>query len=84
MDEWEKEIFLDIACFFKGKRKELGEEILHDCGFHAKTRVERLIQKSLLILSYDNKLMMHDLLQEMGHKIIRHTYSRSTMALEGF
>ncbi|XP_022925482.1 TMV resistance protein N-like isoform X2 [Cucurbita moschata] len=72
LDEWEKEIFLDVACFFKGKRKKLVEEILLDCGFHAKTRVDRLIQKSLLTLSRNNKLRMHDLLQEMGRKIIRH------------
>ncbi|XP_023535476.1 TMV resistance protein N-like isoform X1 [Cucurbita pepo subsp. pepo] len=72
LDEWEKEIFLDVACFFKGKRKELVEEILNGCGFHAKIRVELLIQKSLLTLSYHNKLMMHDLLQEMGRKIVRH------------
>ena len=72
LDEWEKEIFLDVACFFEGKRRELVEDILHDSGFHTKIRVERLIQKSLLIVSYDNKLMMHDLLQEIGQKIIRH------------
>ncbi|KAG6592343.1 Disease resistance protein RUN1, partial [Cucurbita argyrosperma subsp. sororia] len=72
LDEWEKEIFLDVACFFKGKRKKLVEEILHDCGFHSKTRVNRLIQKSLLTLSSNNKLRMHGLLQEMGRKIVRH------------
>ena len=71
LDEWEKEIFLDVACFFNGKRRELVEEILQDCGFHAKIRVQRLIQKSLLTLSYGNKLRMHDLLQEMGRKIVR-------------
>ncbi|XP_022925484.1 TMV resistance protein N-like isoform X1 [Cucurbita moschata] len=72
LDEREKEIFLDVACFFEGKRKELVEEILHDCGFHAKTRVDCLIQRSLLTLSRNNKLRMHDLLQEMGRKIVRH------------
>ncbi|XP_023535318.1 disease resistance-like protein CSA1 [Cucurbita pepo subsp. pepo] len=33
LDEWENEIFLDVACFFMGKRKEIVEEILHNCGF---------------------------------------------------
>ena len=31
LDECEKEIFLNVACFLEGKRKELVEEILHDC-----------------------------------------------------
>lgn len=79
LDEWEKEIFLDVACFFKGKRREVVEEILNGCGFYAKRRVELLIQKSLLTLSYDNKLQMHDLLQEMGRKIVRHKHVRDRL-----
>ena len=71
LDEREKEIFLDLACFFQRKRKELVEEILNDCGFYAKGRVESLIQKSLLTLSHGKRLRMHDLLQEMGRKIVR-------------
>lgn len=71
LDEWEKEIFLDVACFFKGKGREVIEEILNGCGFYAKRRIQLLIHKSLLTLSYDNKLQMHDLLQEMGRKIVR-------------
>ncbi|KAL7217215.1 hypothetical protein ACSBR1_029014 [Camellia fascicularis] len=44
----EKEIFLDIACFFKGKDKN----------------------DSLVSIS-NNKLMMHDLIQELGWNIVR-------------
>ena len=79
LDEWEKEIFLDVACFFNGKRREVVEEILNGCGFYAKTRIELLIQKSLLTLSYDNKLHMHDLLQEMGRKIVRDKHVRDRL-----
>lgn len=71
LDEREKDIFLDVACFFKGKRRDFVEEILDGCGFYARRRIELLIQKSLITLSYDNKLQMHDLLQEMGRKIVR-------------
>ncbi|KAE8648990.1 hypothetical protein Csa_007990 [Cucumis sativus] len=79
LDEREREIFLDVACFFNGKRREVVEEILNGCGFYAKTRIELLIQKSLLTLSYDNKLHMHNLLQEMGRKIVRDKHVRDRL-----
>ncbi|MCH91806.1 TMV resistance protein N-like, partial [Trifolium medium] len=39
-------VFLDIACFFKGKRKEYVEEILEE--FSAASNIEELVNKSLL------------------------------------
>ncbi|TYK00496.1 TMV resistance protein N-like [Cucumis melo var. makuwa] len=44
LDEWEKEIFLDVACFFNGKRREVVEEILNGCGFYAKTSELRYLK----------------------------------------
>lgn len=71
LDEKEKVIFLDVACFFKGKTRHAVEEILDGCGVYAKRRVQLLIQKSLITISHDNKLQVHDLLQEMGWRIVR-------------
>ncbi|XP_023548551.1 TMV resistance protein N-like isoform X2 [Cucurbita pepo subsp. pepo] len=70
LDDEQKEIFLDIACFFKGKRRDLVEEILDGCDLYAKRNVELLIQKSLITLSHPDRLQMHDLLQEMGRKVV--------------
>ncbi|KAL6311244.1 hypothetical protein AAG906_005762 [Vitis piasezkii] len=58
LDDKEKNIFLDIACFFKGDDKDYVMEIL-----------DALIEKSLITISWNNKLMMHDLIQEMGRKL---------------
>ena len=67
-----KEIFLDIACFFKGWSKFEVIHILENCGFNARIGISVLLDKSLLTITrYNEKLGMHDLLQEMGEKIVR-------------
>ncbi|KAJ9675995.1 hypothetical protein PVL29_024803 [Vitis rotundifolia] len=68
LDDKEKNIFLDIACFFKGEDKDYVIEILDGCGFFPLCGIRTLIYKSLISI-YGNKLEMHDLIQEMGMKI---------------
>ena len=70
LEEMWKEIFLDIACFFRGKRKDQVIEILEKCGFDATIGIRVLINNSLLTIEKDN-LWMHSLLQEMGREIVR-------------
>ena len=65
-----KKVFLDIACFFRGKLKDRVIEILDNCGFAAEIEISILRDKSLLTIE-NNKLLMHDLLQEMGWEIVR-------------
>ncbi|RVW64945.1 Disease resistance-like protein DSC1 [Vitis vinifera] len=69
----EKDIFLDIACFFRGRGKTFVRKILESCGFTVVSGIENLIDKSLITLTRDNRLEMHDLLQEMGWQIVRKT-----------
>ncbi|RVW19347.1 TMV resistance protein N [Vitis vinifera] len=70
LDDKEKNIFLDIACFFKGEDKDYVMEILDGCGFFSLSGIRALIDKSLITIS-SNELMMHDLIQEMGREIVR-------------
>ncbi|KAL1075355.1 hypothetical protein V6Z11_D11G356500 [Gossypium hirsutum] len=71
LDEREKNIFLDIACFFNGEEKDLVMKVLDGCGFFPDIGVDVLIKKSLIKVSNDNQyLRMHALLQEMGRKIV--------------
>ena len=67
LDDIEKEIFLDIVCFFKGKDKDFVSRIL---GRYAEIGIEVLHERCLITIS-KNKLNMHDLLQQMGREIIR-------------
>nr|GEU41203.1 hypothetical protein [Tanacetum cinerariifolium] len=67
----EKELFLDIACFFRGKWKSETMEIFDACGFHPEIGIKVLIQKSLITIDSIGRFDMHDLIQEMGHYIVR-------------
>ncbi|KAJ9554623.1 hypothetical protein OSB04_018668 [Centaurea solstitialis] len=67
----EKELFLDIACFCRGKEKDEAMVILDACGFHSTIGVKVLIQKALITVSKKGWFDMHDLIQEMGHYIVR-------------
>ncbi|KAL6315948.1 hypothetical protein AAG906_013782 [Vitis piasezkii] len=71
LDDEEKNILLDIACFFKGEDKDYIMVILDGCGFFSLSGIRALIDKSLLTISWSNEIMMHDLIQEMGREIVR-------------
>ncbi|XP_052880899.1 TMV resistance protein N-like [Gossypium arboreum] len=71
LDQTEQNIFLDIACFFNGEEKDFVIKVLDGCEFFPDIGIDVLIKKSLLRVNKDNKLWMHDLLQEMGRKIVR-------------
>nr|XP_048324719.1 disease resistance protein RUN1-like [Ziziphus jujuba var. spinosa] len=70
LDDKEQDIFLDIACFFKGYDVDFVQRILGGCGLFASTGMQSLIDKSLITI-IDNELRMHGLLQEMGREIVR-------------
>ncbi|XP_040998240.1 disease resistance protein RUN1-like [Juglans microcarpa x Juglans regia] len=76
----EKSIFLDIACFFKGKfvRKSVHyvTKKLDICDFSASIGMTRLKEKCLININYFQCVEMHDLLQEMGKEIVRQESSK--------
>ncbi|XVF78230.1 hypothetical protein PTKIN_Ptkin14bG0113600 [Pterospermum kingtungense] len=76
LEETEKSIFLDIACFFNGEEKDFVIEVLDGCGFFPYIGIDVLIKKSLIKVDEHNKLRMHDLLQEMGRKIVAEQFLR--------
>ncbi|XP_068328937.1 disease resistance protein RPV1-like [Pyrus communis] len=71
LDDTEKDIFLDIACFLKGMNKDQAIEILDGCGFHPHTGIRVLIDRALITISWKEELEMHDSLEEMGREIVR-------------
>ncbi|XP_030957602.1 TMV resistance protein N-like [Quercus lobata] len=70
LEEMEKKIFLDIACFFRGWNKNEVIQILENCGFEARIGISVLIERSLLTMDVIGRLEMHDLLKIMGQDII--------------
>jgi len=71
LEETEKKIFLDIACFFKGNDRDHIAKMGDSCGVYPDIGIRVLIDKSLITVSNNNTLWMHDLLQQMGWKLVR-------------
>ncbi|TYG96433.1 hypothetical protein ES288_A11G350300v1 [Gossypium darwinii] len=70
LEEKEKNIFLDIACFFNREKKDLVMKVLDGCDFFPNIGIDVLIKKSLIKVDDNQYLWMHALLQEMGRKIV--------------
>ncbi|XP_070676002.1 disease resistance protein RPV1-like isoform X2 [Malus domestica] len=75
LEENEKQIFLDIACFHKGKEVKEVKRMLAVRGFFATVGIRILIDTSLISI-YSDKwkgeiIEMHDSLQEMGRTIVQ-------------
>lgn len=58
-----KEVFLDIACFFKGKDVAYVTEILQCCDLNPTIGIQILVEKALITLD-GTRILMHDLLEE--------------------
>ncbi|KAJ4826735.1 hypothetical protein Tsubulata_032755, partial [Turnera subulata] len=67
----DKNIFLDISCFLVGMDRDYVVRILNGCGFSGERALEFLSKRCLLSINESNKLMMHDLLRDMGREIVR-------------
>ncbi|XP_030475270.1 disease resistance protein RUN1-like isoform X2 [Syzygium oleosum] len=70
LEDYAKEIFLDIACFFKGRSREYIKKVLDSCDFETTIGVQILI-KRCLISEECQTLQMHDLMQLMGTDIVK-------------
>ncbi|XP_059663731.1 disease resistance protein RPV1-like [Cornus florida] len=70
LDNYQKKIFLDIACFFTGRDKDYVTKILDGCGFFATSSISILNRRCLITINEANKLIMHDLLRDMGREIV--------------
>ncbi|CAK8560219.1 unnamed protein product [Lathyrus sativus] len=75
-DDMEKDIFLDICCFFIGKDRGDVTEILNGCGLYAGIGITVLAEKSLVKIGKNNKLGMHDLIRDMGREIVRESSAK--------
>ncbi|TYI03716.1 hypothetical protein ES332_A11G360300v1 [Gossypium tomentosum] len=71
LEETEKNIFLDIACFLNGEKKDFVIKVLDGCEFFPDIGIDVLIKKSLIKVDEHKDLRMHNLLQDMGRKIVK-------------
>ncbi|XP_040998843.1 TMV resistance protein N-like isoform X2 [Juglans microcarpa x Juglans regia] len=76
LEETEKKMFLDIACFFNGEDKDRVVDLLEgtfDC--FPDVDIDTLVDKSLITI-LGRKLWMHSLLQRLGWEIVRCEYPK--------
>ncbi|XP_043713026.1 disease resistance protein RPV1-like isoform X2 [Telopea speciosissima] len=71
LDDEEKAIFLDIACFFIGTDKEIATQIWSSCEFFPESGISILQLKSFVKIDDKNKFWMHDQLRDLGREIVR-------------
>ncbi|KAI3442200.1 ADP-ribosyl cyclase/cyclic ADP-ribose hydrolase [Psidium guajava] len=70
LDDWQKRIFLDIACLFAGFDKMIVLHSWKDSNLFPEEGLEVLQKMSLIKISEDNKLWMHDQLRCLGRDIV--------------
>ncbi|CAL5398984.1 unnamed protein product [Camellia sinensis] len=71
LDDHDKNLFLHVACFFVGMDKDQVVTILDGCDFYTTVGIQNLIDRCLLTIDEQKKLVMHQLVQEMGREIVR-------------
>ncbi|XP_027357333.1 TMV resistance protein N-like [Abrus precatorius] len=79
LEEEEKNVFLDIACCFKGYDLVEVKDILHaHHGYCVEHHIQVLNDRSLIKVSeyYSDKVTLHDLIEDMGKEIVRRESSK--------
>lgn len=70
LNECEKRIFIDIACFFNRETFSYVKEILSACGFYTKYGFDRLKDRSLISITPSGRLLVHDHIIGMAMNIV--------------
>nr|GEV37759.1 NB-ARC domains-containing protein [Tanacetum cinerariifolium] len=71
LDLQQQNILLDIACLFIGENSDFAASVLDGCNFFPVINMQVLVDKSLITISSNMSLEMHDLIQAMARAIVR-------------
>ena len=66
-----QDIFLDIACFYIGWKRNSVAKIMETCYTFVNRNIDILKKRCLITINDEDKLGMHDLLRDMGRGIAR-------------
>ncbi|XP_048431408.1 TMV resistance protein N-like isoform X1 [Pyrus x bretschneideri] len=72
-DAWDgvvQQVFLDIACFFKGRDKDYVLQILRSSKLNVPQDCIEVLVENAIITIEGNRILMHDLLEKMGKSIV--------------
>lgn len=71
----DRNILKYIAYFFVGENKDLTETVLKACDMETGSGIQNLIDKCLLSIGPNNKLVMKPCIQQMGRDLVHKEYS---------
>ncbi|KAL3750005.1 hypothetical protein ACJRO7_011046 [Eucalyptus globulus] len=71
LDDAQRQVFLDISCFFVNEDKTYPCYMWEDCEYHPYNAIEILCLMSLIKIKDDNTFWMHDQVRDLGRAIIR-------------
>ncbi|KAF8016638.1 hypothetical protein BT93_H1995 [Corymbia citriodora subsp. variegata] len=71
LEDAQKEIFLDIACYFIGEEKIFPHYMWKAMDISPKFEIFVLSHMSLIKVDKNDRLSMHDLLKDLGREIVR-------------
>ncbi|CAN6563523.1 unnamed protein product [Malus baccata var. baccata] len=66
----QQQLFLDIACFFKGEDKDKVLQILKGSNLKVRQHCIDVLVENAIITIEDNRILMHDMLEQMGKHIV--------------
>lgn len=69
LDDSQKSVFLDIACFFRNEDRDFVGKILGGLDFSTSNALNDLRDKFFLTFGLSNTVQMHDIIFEMGREI---------------
>ncbi|XP_010495706.1 PREDICTED: probable WRKY transcription factor 16 [Camelina sativa] len=76
LNDNERSIFMDIACFFNGEPSDNVMRILEGCGFFPHVGIDRLAERSLLSISKEKKVEMQNFIQDAAREFVNQTSRR--------
>jgi len=71
LDDIEKAIFLDIACFCSGEKKTYADYMWRNSGYSSRSVIDVLLLMSLIKIDEDNRFWMHDEVRDLGRYIVK-------------
>ncbi|KAL3727139.1 hypothetical protein ACJRO7_031962 [Eucalyptus globulus] len=71
LDEYQQQIFLDIACFFSHEKKTDAIYMWADCQLYPQRGIDVLTSRCLVKIGHNDMIQMHDQLIDMGRQIVR-------------
>ncbi|XP_039173678.1 disease resistance protein RUN1-like [Eucalyptus grandis] len=79
LDDGDKQIFLDIACFLIDQRSEYAIYMWEDCGLYPNQGIEELKLRCLIKIDYNGFFKMHGQVRDLGRSIFRQRLEKSSI-----